>query len=489
MARLIHLDAARARRFRSRERGLECAKSEGRLAEANAARHAQILFGWVEQADTWRFRRALLAPEAFTTTYGIPLISLLMAGGSMLCHLQPGPSPADQPRARWVPPRSPMPRDPLRNPDEAITVLPCCNEAYEIEGLALLRRSFPRSWHRILNSTLIPEIERSTTLRRYLGDGAGGLLGAASARDQGLKKKRAAARRVAEHLGQLRVAELSEADLVRVRERYREEFQGERLKELIQVDMRILRQAVHRGQVALGMAPEAPTWGRPGRGKGGGKRQRDKASLHQVRSLLEVSTALLAAAIALIVGCGLLPSEVLALRAIDLNIPGTFVRVLHRGVRGWGDAIAERHVYIPHWAWQFVRRAWPGLARMNPDELLFPSRDDPHRPWQNLNRALRRAAVQAGLQAEGGRDSRWTPTGLRRIYQAIARQVGLPRALVRGTVLGTPPHEGGLENAGRWLVASSHPRSRPWPRQRHKLRSRTQRSHSNDVIGEILSSS
>ena len=58
---LIRLDAARARRFRGKVRGLERALAEGPLSEAEAARRAQSLFGWVEQADTLRFRQGFLA--------------------------------------------------------------------------------------------------------------------------------------------------------------------------------------------------------------------------------------------------------------------------------------------------------------------------------------------------------------------------------------------------------------------------------------------
>ena len=347
-----------------------------------------------------------------------------------------------------------MPGRIIKDPDEAATTLPCCNDATQLEGLTILRRSFPGSWHKILNRTLIPEVEHGITLRGYLGNGAGGLLEAAGPRDQSLEKRRACARRVEMSLGHLVVAELGEADLHEAREAYRAENLGKRSTELVQVDMRIFRQAVHNGQVALGLDPVARTWGRPPRGKTGKKTKRAVAQLLQVRSLLEVSSTLVAAAIALIVGCNTLPSELLVLRAGDISIPETHVRVQHLGVRGRGGAFGARYVRIPVWAWQLVRRAWPRLARMKATDLLFPSPRDATRPWQGLNRALRKAAVQAGLQAKGDKDSRWTPMGLRRRHQIIARQAGLPRALVRGSVVCTESHPSWLVDGLYWLEQS-----------------------------------
>jgi hypothetical protein len=347
-----------------------------------------------------------------------------------------------------------MPARIIQDPDEATEILPCCNDATEIEGLPVLKRSFPRSWDVILNRTLIPEVEHGINLRGYLSNGAGGLLGAAGPRDQSIEKKRACARRVAMSLGHLVVAELGEADLHRAREAYRAENLGKRSTELVQVDIRVFRQAVHNGQVALGLDPVARTWGHPQRGKNGKSKKRAQTQLQQVRCLLQVASNLVAAAIALIVGCNLLPSELLALRVGDICIPETHVRVLHLGVRGRGGAFGARYVRIPSWAWQLVRRAWPRLARMESTDLLFASPRDATRPWQGLNRALRRAAVQAGLQAKGAKDPRFTPMGLRRLHQIIARQAGLPRALVRGSAVCTDSHPSWLIDGYQWLERS-----------------------------------
>lgn len=58
--RLVRLDAARATRFRGRVRKLERALARGTIDEVDAARRAQSLFAWAEQADTWRLRSSFL---------------------------------------------------------------------------------------------------------------------------------------------------------------------------------------------------------------------------------------------------------------------------------------------------------------------------------------------------------------------------------------------------------------------------------------------
>ena len=57
---LIRLDAARARRFLARVRGLERGLAAGDIGEEEAARRARSVFGWAEQADSMAFRRSVL---------------------------------------------------------------------------------------------------------------------------------------------------------------------------------------------------------------------------------------------------------------------------------------------------------------------------------------------------------------------------------------------------------------------------------------------
>ena len=331
---------------------------------------------------------------------------------------------------------------------------PCCMDHTSIEGLAPLIRERPRDWHELVEGNAWPDASPDTTLGEYLREGGGGLLVPKSARDTSIKKKRCGARRVTELLGHLVVAELGEDDLLEARRWYEAERGPGASSGLVSADMRVFRQAVHRAQVTLGAPRVRQSWGGPRPAQARKAAPRPTPTPPDVRQLLEVSGAMLAMAIALIVGCGLLPSELMALRVRDLNPSEAWVWVYHRGVRGWGQAESCRAVRVPDWAWQLVKRALPGLARMPKDALLFCSPRDPSQPWTSLGRSLRRAAVRAGLQAKGARDDRWTPLGLRRLYQDVARKLGLPRALVRGTVVVGMVHSSKLIDAEIWLRQS-----------------------------------
>jgi integrase len=349
----------------------------------------------------------------------------------------------------------------IRSAEEAMDTLPCCQDHSSIEGLAPLKRCFPESWHEIIHSQCWDEVEPQTTLGRYLEEGAGRLLAPRSARDQSIKKKRRAAWRIGEAFGGLVIAKISEGRMRRMREWYEAE-RGETMSAaLIQADMRLLRQAVHRAQEVLGDVRVRAQWSAERRGAGRKAEPRPGITPHEVRRLLEVSGPRLAAGIALIVGDGLLKGELLALRAGRVSIPEQAVLVQHRGVRGWGQVPASRALRVPFWAWQFVQRAWPGLARMPKNALLFPSPRDPEQPWDKIGRAIRRAAVAVGLQEEGDDDPRWTPTGLRLLYQALAREAGVARGVVRGTVV--EAGEGGLlASELGWSLAESDKLARGW---------------------------
>jgi len=330
----------------------------------------------------------------------------------------------------------------------------CCQDHTSIEGLARLQRERPRDWHMLIDSQSWRDADANTTLGEYLRNGGGGLLVPKTASDTSIKKKRCGARRVADAFGHLRVAELTEADLLQLRQEYEAARPDAPRGGLLGADLRILRQAVHRAQQTLGVVRVKRTWGGSRPAKHGKAKPRQTVTPHEVRQLLQASSEVLAAAIALIVACGLLPSELLALRVSDLNVPEHLLHVRHRGVRGWNRGLARRHVRIPPWAWQFVLRAWPRLSVMPRNRLLFPSRNDPKKPWTNLGRAIRQAATRAGLQAPDASDPRWTPSGLRLLYQEIARKVGLPRALVRGTVVVGMASRRSLADAEQWLRQS-----------------------------------
>ena len=342
----------------------------------------------------------------------------------------------------------------LRTRGEAMDSLPCCKDHTSIEGLAPLMRRFPKTWHEIIESQSWGDVAAKISLREYLHDGGGGLLIPTSARDTSVKKKRCGARRVAELLGDLVIGELSEEDLLEARRYYEAERGRGASSGLNSADMRVLRQAVHRAQTTLGDLRVQKSWGGPRPASGIKAKSRPTPTPSEVRRLLEASDAVLCMAIALIVGCGLLLGELLALRVKDVNISENTIDVHHRGVRGWGQARAQRIVRVPDWAWQLILRAHPRLAQMPKDALLFGSPRDSSRPWTGLGRAIRRAAVRAGLQVRGARDTRWTPLGLRLLYQEVARKLKLPRALVRGTVVAGMAHRSSVVDAELWLRQS-----------------------------------
>jgi integrase len=344
---------------------------------------------------------------------------------------------------------------------EAMDTLPCCQDHTSIEGLAPLKRCFPESWHEIIHSQCWDEVRPETTLGRYLEEGAGRLLAPRSARDQSIKKKRRSACRISEAFGAQVIAEIGEGRLRRMRDWYEAEHGEAMSAALIQADMRLLRQAVFRAQEVLGDVRVRARWTPTRRRAGKKPKERPGVTLREVRRLLAVSEPNLAAGIALIVGCGLLKGELLALRAGSMPMPEQAVLVQHRGVRGWGQSPASRALRVPFWAWQFVQRAWPGLARMPREAMLFPSPRDPETPWDNIGRAIHRAAVAAGLQADGAADPRWTPTGLRRLFQALAREAGVARAVVRGTVV-RRPENGLLASELSWSLAESDKLARGW---------------------------
>ncbi|MFH1465464.1 MAG: site-specific integrase [Pseudomonadota bacterium] len=339
-------------------------------------------------------------------------------------------------------------------------LLPCCQHATSVAGLSTLQRQFPRSWHKILRACFPEEIAPGATVRGYLEDGAGGLLQPKRASDGSIKKKRAGARHIAEELGDLVIEHLTERDLRDARRRYLAAPLGGRSPALRSADLRVFRQAVYLGRKALGIAPVARTWTRrrpaPGRG---GRRQRTPTPA-EVRSLLRVAPRLVLGAVAFIVGCGLLTGEVLALRAGDVLLADGLVLVRHEHLRGKPGVSTEHFRRLPPWALQLVQRAWPRLARMRPDALLFPGRREPEKPWTGLTRGIRAAAIAAGLCLPKDDDDRWTPTGLRRLYQLVARLNGVPRGLVRGTVPTVPPEHQAL--AIRYWIAASDRVARKW---------------------------
>ncbi len=324
--------------------------------------------------------------------------------------------------------------------DEQLTIgqaldLPCCQNHTSIKGLAPLMRHYPSRWHQILDDQCWDDVDDTTTLAEYLENGGGHLLCPRDARDRSIKKKRRGAHRVSAAFGELIISEITEADMRKLRRRYELAQQYAVKPDLLGSDMRVFRQAIHRAQGVLGRVRVKRTWGRSRPRLRADPPDRRHGEPLQVRLLLRECDPVLALGVALIVACGLLLGELLALMVSDVNVGERTIVVQHHQVRGWKRGPACRAVRIPDWAWPYVCPVYFERARRSRDALLVPSPRDETKPWANLGRALRRAAVRAGLQEKGASDPRWTATGLRRLYQEVARRTGLPRGLVRGTLV------------------------------------------------------
>ena len=307
--------------------------------------------------------------------------------------------------------------------------LECCWDATSVVDWGVLRRHYPRSWARVLQDCFGVEPEQGITLSEYLRTGAGGLLLPKNRLDTTVKKKRKAARYVAEVLGHLPLEELDEEGLVQARRNYVAALGGRRAHALITHDLRILRQAVERGREALGMPAVAHSWpsARP-TGRKKKKTRRGTASPREVLRLLAQLEPVLQVAVVLFVGLGLRHEEVRLIRVGDLDYVQWLLRVAGNEHQG------PVHRAVPFWAQLLIWEAMPRLATMPSGQLLFESPVRPGYPRTDIGKRIRAAAVEAGLVEPRGRAGRFSPQGLRRLYQAVARANHLPSALVRGSL-------------------------------------------------------
>jgi integrase len=307
--------------------------------------------------------------------------------------------------------------------------LECCRDATSVVDWHFFRKHHHQDWHRVLRDCFRVEPTPDTSLEEYLRMGAGGLLLARSRDDTTIPKKRKAARHVAEVLGHLLLAELDEEGLEQARGDYVKTLGGRRAHALITHDLRILRQAAERGREALALPSVTHAW--PNARPRGRKKKNPRpraASPRDVLRLLAQLDLIMRAAVALIVGVGLRIGELLLLRVGDLDMIGKQVRL--RGGPGRGTV----HRALPEWTLLLIWEAWPRLMVMPPGALLFGSPKQPGKPRSDLAKRIKLAAIAAGLMAEGESNDAYTPRGLRRLYQAVARANDPPSALVRGTL-------------------------------------------------------
>ncbi|MFH1465049.1 MAG: hypothetical protein ABIO70_11750 [Pseudomonadota bacterium] len=339
-----------------------------------------------------------------------------------------------------APKRAPQPLDEA-TVRAAAAQHPCCRDATSLRGWGRLKREHPKDWDRVLRRCFPEGLTADATLGDYLRAGAGGLLVPAHPADQSVKKKRAAAIHLAAVIGHLMLSTLDEAGLEAARATYLE-ARGVKRPSCLGSDLRVLRHAAHNGRMDLDLPEVALVWSTPRPRRKVRRRRRSVGTPEEVRRLIEASPTVVRIAIVLFAGMGLLLGEALALRVEDLDTARYAFRIRHAGLRGPWDAATDHLRPIPLWGNDILQSGLAELASTSPRQLLFASPRGQDRPMTNLASLIRQAAIAAGLCAPGDNDPRWTPSGLRLLYQALARGLGLPRALVRGTiVLPTDPAE------------------------------------------------
>jgi len=355
---------------------------------------------------------------------------------------------------------------------------PCVGDATSNVGLRPLQRLHPDDWHLVLQAGPTPLTPTpTTTLAKWMRSGAGGYLLPDASASRGLRKLRGVAAWVQAAVGRTTLEEWDDEELEVWREEHAAAVGKVRSGELIGRDCSLLRRVVWDGQQAAGMKPLVARSAPATNERLGRKLVRSVTLTELVSALLKALARLPRAMlmVALVAGCGLLEIEALRLRAEDIDLARGRVRVAGGPVRGRPGLVGERWVSMPRWVIDILWHALPGLATMAPDALLFPCRDDPTRPRSSFGRAIRQAAEHAGLTPHPKIGMRiYSLTALRRLAQALLRESGAPRALVRGTVprpadrAEARRQEATVERASRALAANWITLVHP-PRVPHRL--------------------
>lgn len=297
-----------------------------------------------------------------------------------------------------------------------------------MKGLSRLRRQYPRHWHlvwwtltRLVEPGPTSKVRDALISRCFTDQGM-----PRRADDFGrLKRYRASARRLVERVGGVRMEQVDDRLLERLG---REWVEGPKrlAAETARRDLALLRRLAIRWAWACCRQPAVQERPRGPRRRQGGRAPRSVPTPEQVVRLLGLldSTHLVGAALA--GGAGLSESEILRLRVRDLDLRRRIVTVRSGRTRGRPGSRVLRLEPIAAWACALLEAKLDWIAGADPRQLIFPNRRDPTRPRSDLNRGF--AAASQGLDGDG---PGVTLGGLRRLWQAVMRQCGVPRAALR----------------------------------------------------------
>ncbi len=189
----------------------------------------------------------------------------------------------------------------------------------------------------------------------------------------------------------------------------------------------------------------------------GSRRARRTPTAREVHRIAEAARPALRLVLYLIFTTGILPTEALRIRLHDIDLRRRRIKIRGAGVRGRPGAIASRWVYPPRLVWPLLEDTCgaPFVVRglVHGPGWLFPGRT-PGLPLQSVDKGLRGACERAF--GRGGR--RYTLMDVRRLWQSLAREMGLPRAVVRGTWSEADPARrvGPRRTAGKLKAVRDH---------------------------------
>ena len=297
-----------------------------------------------------------------------------------------------------------------------------------MRGLSRLRRSYPDHWHLIVwRLTRLTEPGPPSTVSDVLLSRCFTDQGMPRRADDfgRLKRYRASARRLVERVGGTRIHRVDDAFLER---KGRQWVNGPDAlaAETARRDLALLRRLAVRWAWACGQQPIVRENPSGPRRRQGTRAPRSTPGPDEVGAVLEVldSTHLVGAAFA--GGAGLGESEILGLRVRDLDLRRRMVTVRTGRTRGRPGSRVLRREPIAAWACAILGAELTWIDGADPDQLIFPNRRAPTRPRSDLNRGFAVASRRTDDSAPPV-----TLGSLRRLWQAVMRQGGVPRAALR----------------------------------------------------------